>query len=143
PPVPAGTPITVCYPCLRSGRAAFVHDTERGMELWTPDASTDADRWELLRTPTYVTWQGERWLYCCDRPMAYLGEWQTILAGLHAPNNPRQFFEAIAGSGEDDEGEGVMLGEVYGALAGGTGPVAAYVFRCRECGAHRAHWDFE
>ncbi len=29
--------------------------------------------WELLRTPGFHSWQDECWLFCCHRPMTYLG----------------------------------------------------------------------
>lgn len=28
---------------------------------------------ELIRTPSYHTWQGETWLFCCSRPMVFRG----------------------------------------------------------------------
>ncbi len=46
-----------------------------------PDADSDwyhfhfdvNDLNELIRTPSYHTWQGETWLFCCRRPMAFRG----------------------------------------------------------------------
>ncbi len=30
--------------------------------------------WALVKTPPYTTWQGERWLFHCGRPMVFVGE---------------------------------------------------------------------
>ena len=96
--------ILSCYSCLRTGRAAIAKDTELGMVSWEqafegvthgspglrhPDfdlvAKDDSDwigarlpestMWELLRTPTYLTTQGNRWLFCCRAPMVFVGSW--------------------------------------------------------------------
>ncbi len=95
--------IVVCYECLRKGYAALTKDTELGMithetamsgithgvpGLNRPEFETVSldDDWvgvklskdimfELLRTPGYHSWQGEQWLFCCNYPMTYLGEW--------------------------------------------------------------------
>jgi uncharacterized protein CbrC (UPF0167 family) len=102
PDVPKGKLLT-CYSCLRAGRAAITKDTELGMVSWEqalegmthgrprlnrPDfelVTTNSDwiraklpqamMFELLRTPTYSTIQGDQWQFCCKQPMIYLGEW--------------------------------------------------------------------
>jgi hypothetical protein len=89
----AGERVLCCHGCLRAGRAAMTQDTELGMisweqafegvtlglpglrrsdfelvpreEGWTAARLPRETLFELLRTPTYSTWQGERWLFCC------------------------------------------------------------------------------
>ena len=95
--------LLVCYKCLRNGKAALTKDTELGMvsleqafegvthglpyvEKSDFELVPKSDGWvgarvpqeylfELLRTPSYLTWQGEKWLFCCQKPMIYLGNW--------------------------------------------------------------------
>src|SRR5262249_55278095 len=115
----------ICYTCLRAGKGAITTDTEFGMVSWEQAfqgithrvpglRSSDFQLWpidpdedwyavrvpqehlvELLRTPTYGTWQGERWLFCCKRPMTYLGEWATLLKSPRRPDDPRASFEEV------------------------------------------------
>lgn len=151
--------IHICYDCLRLGRAAMTQDTELGMISW-PQAfdgvthglpgldRADLDlisleggwtgarlpqetMFELLRTPTYRTIQGERWLFCCRHPMIYIGEWTRADFANHAPDGDgKVFFEQIV--------EDIVPGLWEDKLHDETG---IYVFRCADCGRHRAHWD--
>jgi uncharacterized protein CbrC (UPF0167 family) len=152
-------PVTICYSCLRSGKGAITIDTEFGMIGWAEaiDGATHGvpgldrndveliprdDGWvaarlpqewmfELVRTPTYISIQGERWQFCCGRPMVYVGVWTC-----------RQFTERA------DDGDGRRLFEktVQDAVPGlweqrlhdVTG---VYVFRCPSCTRLTAHWD--
>ena len=50
--------------------------------------------WELLRTPDYGSWQGGVWLFCCSRPMTYLGHWLDLV-NLMKPEDPDVLFETI------------------------------------------------
>ena len=59
---------------------------------------------ELLRTPTYQTWQGERWLFCCKRPMTYIGEWANVMKSSHRPDDPKKFLESVIDSDDDSAG---------------------------------------
>lgn len=151
--------ITACYTCLRSGRAALTKDTVLGMVSWdeevtesTPEFPTlnrsDAETilredrpagsplsreaiWELLHTPAYNTIQGERWQFCCQRPMIFVGEWSRDEFSRRSPDGDgRGFFhdivqEPVPGLWED-------------VLHDATG---VYVFRCPTCGRLTAHWD--
>ena len=46
---------------------------------------------ELVRTPTYHTWQGEYWQFCCKQPCVFLG---SLPAGALPDEHPA--IEAIA-----------------------------------------------
>src|SRR5262249_8151624 len=115
-PATWGEDPTSCYKCLRAGRAAFAHDTVLGMVTWEQAMeglthgvpglrrddfelvpSEDDPEWmrarvpgkhllELVRTPTYITWQGEQWQFCCGRPMIYLGELKETDFERRAPD---------------------------------------------------------
>jgi hypothetical protein len=84
-----------------------------------------------LRTPTYLTWQGERWLFCCKAPMVYLGTWEQDQFANYAPGvDGRALFDAVVEGGNEALWEG-NLHDV----------TEIYVFRCSKCGRLRAHWD--
>lgn len=154
--------LLVCYTCLREGKAAFTQDTEIGMVRWQDAVAgithgrpglrrTDfelipgeSEGWlrakvpvdvlmELTRTPSYTTWQGEQWLFCCRKPMTFLGAWDSDDFNRNAQGgNGRSLFEQIV---EDQQ---PRMWE-YG-IGGG---VCVYVFRCASCARLRAHWDMD
>jgi uncharacterized protein CbrC (UPF0167 family) len=51
---------------------------------------------ELLRTPSYPSIQGERWLFCCKGPMTYVGQWSRQKFTEMAPDGDGRAF--LAGS---------------------------------------------
>lgn len=101
------------------------------MDAWfgakLPAAAMD----ELLRTPTYSTWQGETWLFEGPTPMIYLGCWQASNFDAHAEdgNGERLFLEAVQ---DADEG-------TWDDLADGS--ISVYVFRSPTSGRLRGTWD--
>jgi uncharacterized protein CbrC (UPF0167 family) len=151
--------IKACYSCLRSGKAAITKDTELGMVSWEQafegvthgipglnrsdfEMVPKEDDWvgarlpeefmfELLRTPTYGSIQGEQWQFCCRAPMVFVGEWSRDEFARRAPegDGARYFDEIvqnkIPGLWED------KLHEITGV----------YVFRCSTCDRVTAHWD--
>jgi len=159
PDLPEVDDIVACYVCLRSGRAAITKDTELGMISWEqayeglthgiPGMSrTDFDlvegeegwirarlpnemMFELLRTPNYSSIQGERWQFCCQRPMIFIGNWSR---------------ERFTNESEDGDGEALLNKLVQDVVPGlwedqlhdVTG---IYVFRCPECVRRTGHWD--
>ena len=88
---------------------------------------------ELLRTPAYGTWQEERWLFCCKRPMTYVGEWANVLKSPRPPGDARAFFEQILDPGEASKDW------LWDAITRGSGSVGLYVFHCKACGRYRAN----
>lgn len=152
----------VCQACLRARKASITKDTEfgmvrredaeRGRTHGIPGLETDMfpvvptddpewkaavipseDLWELVSTPSYVTWQGDRWLFCCAKPMVYVGPWE------------RRDFERAAPDG-DAHGEAErMVGSREAAYWKGAFPdrMSFYVFRCPSCGKRRAHCDID
>ena len=151
--------IKACYACLRVGNAAITKDTELGMISWEQAFAgvthgrpglerTDfelvpkQDDWvgarlpqetmfELLRTPTYSSIQGERWQFCCRRPMVFVGEWSREEFDRHAPDGDgrRCFVEIV---------QDIVPGLWEDQLHDITG---VYVFRCPSCERVTAHWD--
>lgn len=146
-----------CYHCLRAGKATISKDTEFGMvscnEAFSgvtngvPGLRQDQfesvvidadDEWvrvklpddillELTRTPTYGTWQGECWLFCCRFPMTFIGEWHHEQFNQRAPDgNGEQLYYSVI---ED------VPPDTWNALGHG---LSVYVFECNKL---RAHFD--
>ncbi|WP_010586450.1 CbrC family protein [Schlesneria paludicola] len=159
--------IFICYSCLRAGKGALTQDTEFGMVSWdeafegvthgvpglktlefelVPSNSTD--EWygvripskylfELLRTPSFVTWQGEQWLFCCKQPMTYVGEWASLMKSPNRPHDPKSFLDQVL-----DEDERTKS-SVQAAVLAGSGSVCVYVFQCKSCNRFRSSWDMD
>jgi len=162
PPNDPDDELHVCFGCLREGKAAFTQDTEIGMVRWQDAVvgmthgrpglrQTDFELspgkskgWlqarvpsevlmELTRTPSYTTWQGEQWLFCCRKPMTFLGAWDAADFNHNAQDGVgRVLFEQVV---EDQQ---PRMWE-YG-IGGG---VCVYAFRCASCARLRAHWDMD
>lgn len=155
--------IYVCYPCLRAGKGAMTKDTEFGAVSWeqasqgithgAPGLKTDEfelveidpdEEWygvripsghlfELLRTPTFHTWQGESWLFCCKQPMIYVGEWENVSKSQFVPDDKRGFVEDIV---HPDARNWVWDGI-------STGNVCLYLFHCKTCNRFRSTCDMD
>lgn len=130
-----------CYACFRAGKAtAHVMDTELGAvragEVAEGARQVDtAALEELLRTPKYETWQGERWLFCCKRPMVFIGPMrEPLLERLRESEQTQEEVVAKLLQLEAREAH-KRTAEVL------KGKIAMYVFRCASCKKHRAHWD--
>jgi uncharacterized protein CbrC (UPF0167 family) len=158
--------IRVCYECLRDGKVALAKDTEFGMVTWeqalegrtrgVPGLQTDqfetvpinaeedwyaarvpeAHLWELLRTPTFNTWQGEQWLFCCKQPMTYVGNWNDLAKPGQSRDELRELFDSLS---LDDE----IKDLAWEGIECGSSSVCIYVFRCRACGRRQASWDMD
>lgn len=159
PKIKGGGGLVVCYSCLRSGEAALTKDTVLGMVRWedaqrgsthgrpgleTTDFETvpKEDDWvaarvpredllELVRTPTYLSIQGDQWQFCCRRPMTFIGQWNRDDFDRNAPDgNGEAFFQEIV----QDVVDGLWEDQLHDE----TG---IYVFRCKKCERLTAHWD--
>jgi hypothetical protein len=121
-----------------AARYGFEHVivARRPFEPGRPDRDWEAVRvpqaqlFELLRTPSYGTWQGEHWLFCCQQPMVYLGDWST------------SDFERHAGEGKGRALFDVVVPDAGDWLWGHRG-AGINVFRCLVCGQLDSHWDFD
>ena len=158
-PIAGSERVRCCYECLRAGRAAIAKDTELGMVAYEhavtgvtlgvpglahPDFELVPveDDWvaakvpteyllELVRTPGYHSIQGERWQFCCARPMTYVGQWTSVEFNQNASDgNGRALFDAI-------------VPDAFDALWTGDLDAAVYVFQCKACGERAAHWDID
>jgi uncharacterized protein CbrC (UPF0167 family) len=125
-----------CYACFRAGRAvAHAVETELGPVRAGAAEGAPKGAEELLRTPAYETWQGARWLFCCERPMIFVGAMsQAMLDRLREQEQTQE--EVIAKLLQVDAREAHRrTSEVL------KGRIGMYVFRCAACEKRRAHWD--
>lgn len=169
PDYPKDEDIHICYQCLRAGKGAITKDTELGMVSWEqavegithgmqglesgdfelvpvqPESGWYGARvpsehlFELVRTPTYTTWQGESWLFCCKQPMTYLGEWQHVVKSPHSPADPRGLFDREIDVCDDPD----FKEWLWERISAGSETECVYVFRCRSCNKLRVNWDME
>ena len=141
----AHSPDYICPWCIADGTAAWVFNGEfndaasvEGAEgdLAIHDTRVPIDAREVLevttRTPSYVSWQQERWLSHCGRPCAFIADIGAdgLAAFLHEPD----FADDV------DAGAGYG-GEVVRRWLTADGDLAGYLFECVSCGAHRLHLD--
>jgi uncharacterized protein CbrC (UPF0167 family) len=85
---------------------------------------------ELVRTPGYITWQGEQWQFCCGRPMVFVGEWKQKEVLQHVQRGDAEaWLASVMGKSWN-----ISLAELEGI----GGP---YMFHCVNCGKFRGHWD--
>ena len=158
-PIESDDELHGCYACVRSGKAAMTQDTELGMIRYEdaqaglthgrPDLDTvqnaevedkaklnKDDMMELVTTPTYMTMQGERWLFCCQKPMIYLGEWTAKDFESRTPDGDAlSYFKTVVEGCDrmyfEDGLEGIFR----------SGRTVVYAFECQICAAHRAGHD--
>jgi len=160
--------IHICHGCLRAGRAAITKSTEFGMVSWgqafqgithgVPGLQTgqfervllDAEEdwygvrvprehlFELLRTPGFNTWQDETWLFCCQRPMTYIGEWASVTKSQFQGAEPRTVFESVF---DPDDSSKEWVWERLSGRKWDT--ICVYVFQCKTCNGFRSTWDMD
>ena len=150
----------VSYEALRAGLAGYAKDSEYGAISWEQlesgwthgvpgarfsglDTRTTEEGWvqvrlpketlsELTRTPKFVTWQGDQWLFQGVNPMIYIGEWKRRDFEIHTPDGlrPDEFFSKVI-RGCDPR------------LWQHADRVCIYVFRDGLTGAYSAFYDMD
>jgi len=139
-PLPKTGRVRTCASCLMAGLVALPKQTERGRVGWAEAlAGQTSEGWvvepmallELMRTPGFDTWSApDAWLFCCERPMLYLGSRGSggFSAGQLGSGRQR-FLNTVAGAGAE------------GWIALNEGRAVACVFRCEQCGRERGVLD--
>jgi uncharacterized protein CbrC (UPF0167 family) len=88
---------------------------------------------ELVRTPSYHTWQGERWQFCCGRPAVFVGEWkEKDFSRRTVDGKGKALFEKAKVVGLDSS--------AWGHFNCMGGP---YMFRCCVCAGLLGHYDMD
>ncbi len=126
----------VCPWCIADGAAARnlgveFADAEALLASGVPQAVVEE---VTLRTPGYVSWQGDQWLSHCNDACAFLGD-----ASLADVEN------ASAGTIGDWCRTNRQELQGWKAATDGYAPggqPAFYKFQCRHCGTIRLGWDF-
>jgi len=87
---------------------------------------------ELTRTPNFVSWQGDVWLFQGARPMVYIGEWKKRDFEAHCPQGmlPEEFFRQVL------RGYDPRLWQY-------ADNVCIYVFLDGVTGVHAAYYDMD
>jgi hypothetical protein len=107
-------------------------------EHWYSVQFAAADLIELTRTPTYHTWQGERWLFCCTKPSIFLGCLDTEKLEVLAAEESTSKEATIASLLSITEDKTKWMLRAIEEDRGGL-----YLFRCQSCSRLRAHFDME
>lgn len=84
---------------------------------------------ELLRTPRYSTWQGDKWMFHCGRVMTFVGAWKRSDFEGAAPGRGRPLFVDAIGREQAEAWDYI------------DSAASAYVHRCERCGTLRGHID--
>jgi len=126
-----GVPVSLAPP----GHERVDVPAEDGHEPWVRLRVDAAALNELLRTPRYETWQGESWLFCCQKPMVFMGPMREAL--LERLREPEQTQEEVVAKLLQVNARDAhrRTAEVL------AGRISMYVFRCASCAKRRAHWD--
>ena len=126
----------LCPHCIASGAASakfdagFIQDAD---PLPPSTSNAQAKTEELFkRTPGYFSWQGERWLVCCDDYCEFLGDVGT--KELEDLGIAEEVFTEYALRGE------FAVEDAQGYLVAG-GDMAGYLFRCTRCGKYKIQVD--
>ena len=92
--------LTICYECLRAGRAAMSKYSLKGLIRWQEAQGHEKNNtellpeemWELLRTPDFFTWQDTQWKFDQGHPMIFMGDWDQAAFNAHAPDGNGKAF---------------------------------------------------
>jgi uncharacterized protein CbrC (UPF0167 family) len=127
----------LCPWCIANGSAARMFDAEfTDVGFGVPDDVDDDALNELSqRTPGFIGWQQEHWLYHCGNPAAFLGAVGFAeVAALPDALDMLMREHDDAGWSEEDSEDFVRQLHV-------DGDATAYLFRCLSCAAHLAYSD--
>jgi uncharacterized protein CbrC (UPF0167 family) len=95
-------------------------------EAWVSVRIDREELLELLRTPSFHSWQDDTWLFCCKKPCIFLGD---LPDDLRSEEHIAELFVS-----EDSE---ELLARIE------RGSVCTYAFRCRVCHRVRAYYDMD
>lgn len=108
-----------------------ISDLSAPNDPWYQAQVAVEDLMELVRTPSFISWQGERWLFCHQRPMIYLGSWRQDDFDKAAPDgHGEKLFTTVVDAGSEEFWPYIN-----------SRSVSVYVFRCQDCGELRGYHD--
>ena len=121
----------LCPVCISNGEAAKKYDADFIQDVDDDFVPDKEKRDELFyRTPGYLSWQGEYWLYCCNDYCAYLGSVGTN--ELKEMGIAEEVFEEYNKRNEFADVEKYLVKD---------GSVCGYLFRCLHCKKYHLYVD--
>jgi uncharacterized protein CbrC (UPF0167 family) len=90
----------------------------------------------LVTTPSYSTWQGDRWLFHCEQAMVYISPWTKADFNNAAPD----------GNGESLARRVAHLDSTWWPSVADEldePAINTYMFRCSACDALHGHLDMD
>jgi uncharacterized protein CbrC (UPF0167 family) len=90
------------------------------------------------RTPGYLAWQQDHWMYHCTDGCEFLGRIGRYDLSVLPPGAAAAVVASVGEYGWDQD----EVDRFVGSLDRDAGPTA-YLFRCLHCGAYEAYNDFE
>lgn len=121
----------LCPFCIANGSAAEKFDGTFSDNAFFQDVDDSKKHDELFhRTPGFISWQGEKWLACCNDFCAYLGNVGT--KELEEMGIAKEVFEDYAQNGHYSDIEDVLVK---------NGDVCGYLFRCLHCEKYHLYVD--
>lgn len=88
------------------------------------------------RTPSFINWQTERWLVCCNDACAFLGN--ATPEDLEATDNEERHV-IMEDMGRSADG----FDELLNRFGNSCGSIAFYKFQCLHCGKLHYYCDFD
>lgn len=142
-PVYGRQPEVLCLRCIADGTAAVSLGLPDGSQAeftdvgWgVPDDVPKAVLEEISqRTPGFIGWQQEHWLYHCADAAAFLGRvgWDDV---RHLPDALASLRAELAQLGVDASAADEQVAAMHR-----DGDLTGYLFRCLHCGTHLAYSD--
>ncbi|HZX07267.1 CbrC family protein [Kribbella sp.] len=136
-------PEVLCLRCIADGAAAVSLGSPDGSRAeftdvgWgVPDDVPQAVLEEISqRTPGFIGWQQEHWLYHCADAAAFLGRvsWDDV---RHLPDALASLRADLAQLSVDTAAADEQI-----AAMDRDGELTGYLFRCLHCGTHLAYSD--
>lgn len=128
----------ICPWCIADGTAARLFEadfTDVGSGI--PDGIPESVIETIARrTPGFLGWQQEHWLYHCNDGAAFLGA-----VGSDVLTNLPDAIESLRREGEENGWTPEQIDDYIDHLDK-VGQPTAYLFRCRHCRTHLAYSDF-
>jgi hypothetical protein len=127
----------ICPWCIAEGRAAELFEA-----MFTDSAGAPADvpmpviEEIVRRTPGFIAWQQQHWLYHCGDGCAFLG-----VVGRGELDPYPDAVEALLHE-HDQDGWAAEDSRAYVSRLTASGQPTAYLFRCLHCGTCLAFSDF-
>lgn len=133
-------PDYICPWCIADGSAAKMYDGEFndycGIEGVSPNPKEPKPKIskELLleitkKTPSYKSWQQERWMIHCNEPCAFIGYADT------------ETIEPLWEELKDDIENNRYGADFIKSSLSKDGSLVGYLFQCLHCNQHRLHVD--